>query len=132
MFAEQYESAPTDAGGGRMVLTFAVRSASINKDYPLMTKSRSIFLLALGGLLFLAPAVRSQSLRGSIVGRVLDASNLPLANAAVTLVEVETNRERTTKSGVNGEFAITLLPPGTYRVAASFVGYRKSIRSVVL
>src|SRR6266404_5962745 len=97
-----------------------------------MTKSRSIFLLALGGLLFLAPPVRSQSLRGSIVGRVLDASNLPLANAAVTLVEVETNRERTTKSGGNGEFAITLLPPGTYRVAASFVGYRKSIRSVVL
>src|SRR5713226_901183 len=80
MDENEHESANTDAGGGRMVLTFAVRSASINKDYPLMTKSRSIFLLALGGLLFLAPAVRSQSLRGSIAGRVLDASNLPLAN----------------------------------------------------
>src|SRR2546425_4739056 len=97
-----------------------------------MNKLRSILALALCGLLLSAWPARSQSLRGSIVGRVTDASNKPLANAEVNLVEEETNRGRTAKTGANGEFVVTLLPVGTYRVEASVAGYRKSSRTVVL
>ena len=97
-----------------------------------MNKLRSILPLALCGLLLSAWPARSQSLRGSIVGRVTDASNKPLANAEVNLVKEETNRGRTAKTGANGEFVVTLLPAGTYRVEASVAGYRKSSRTVVL
>jgi hypothetical protein len=71
-------------------------------------------------------------LRGSIVGRVTDASSKPLADADVVLVHEETNRKRTAKTKANGEFAATLLPAGTYHVEASVAGYRKSWRVVVL
>src|SRR5262249_44336073 len=60
------------------------------------------------------------------------ASNKPLANAEVSVVDEETNRSRTAKTGANGEFLVTLLPVGTYRVEASAAGYRKSSRTVVL
>jgi len=40
------------------------------------------------------------------VGRVTDASNKPLANAEVNVVEEETNRSRTAKTGANGEFVV--------------------------
>ena len=49
-----------------------------------MTKLRSILPLVLCGLVVSAWPARSQSLRGSIVGRVTDASHNPLANADVT------------------------------------------------
>jgi len=97
-----------------------------------MNKLRSILPLFLCGLLLSAWPARSQSLRGSIVGRVTDASNKPLANAEVSVVEEETNRARTARTSANGGFVITLLPPGTYRVEASVAGYRTSLRTVVL
>src|SRR5712692_2562193 len=97
-----------------------------------MNTLRSILPLVLCGLFLSAWQARSQSLRGSIVGRVTDASNKALANAQVSLVEEETNRGRTAKTGANGEFVVALLPAATYRVEASLVGYRKSLRTVVL
>ena len=89
-----------------------------------MNKPRSIFPLVLGGLLLCASPARSQSLRGSIVGRVTDASKKPLPNADVLLVDEETNRKRSAKTSTNGEFAASPLPAGTYRVETSVAGYR--------
>ena len=97
-----------------------------------MSKLRSTVPLVLWGLLLAAWPARSQSLRGSIVGRVTDASSKPLADADVVLVHEETNRKRTARTNANGEFAATLLPAGTYHVEASVAGYRKSWRVVVL
>ncbi len=94
--------------------------------------NRHFITLLLCGVLFTALPAHPQSVRGSIVGRVTDAANKPLAGAGVTLVDEETNRERTSKTDTNGEFAVTLLPAGAYRVEASLNGYRKSARSVVL
>jgi hypothetical protein len=92
----------------------------------------AILLLVLCGFLLSAGPASSQSLHGSIVGRVTDASNKPLANADVVLVDEETNRRRNAKTSANGEFAATLLPAGTYRVEASLTGYRNSSRAVAL
>jgi outer membrane receptor protein involved in Fe transport len=47
-------------------------------------------------------------------------------------VDEETNWDRTAKTGTTGEFVVTMLPPGTYRVEASLAGYRKSSQTVVL
>jgi len=90
-----------------------------------VNKPRSILPLVLCGLLLSAWPARSQSLRGSIVGRVTDASKRPLPNADVVLVDEETNRKRTAKTSANGEFAATLLPAGRYYVETSVAGYRQ-------
>ena len=97
-----------------------------------MNKPRSILSLVLCGLLLCASPARSQSLRGSIVGRVTDASKKPLPNADVVLIDEETNRKRTAKTSANGEFGASLLPAGRYRVETSAAGYRQFVCVVVL
>jgi len=93
---------------------------------------RSIPTLVLCAVLATTWPARAQSVRGSIVGRVTDASNKPLAAAEVTLVEEETNRVRSMRAGADGQFIVTLLPPGRYRIEAELEGYRKSTRTIVL
>lgn len=97
-----------------------------------MKKRHSIATLIL--CIFLIPTCPSnaQSVRGSIVGRVTDASNKSLAGAEVKLVEEETNRERSVRAGADGRFVVTLLPPGRYRIEAELARYQKSTRMVVL
>ena len=97
-----------------------------------VNKPRSILPLVLCGLLLSAWPARSQSLRGSIVGRVTDASKKPLPNADVVLVDEETNRKRTAKTSANGEFAASLLPAGRYYFETSAAGYRQFSCVVVL
>ena len=97
-----------------------------------MKKTRSSSALVLCALFVATWTARAQSVRGSIVGRVTDASSQPLANAEVTFVQEETNRERFMRTGADGQFIVTLLPPGGYRIEAELPGYRKSTRTVVL
>ena len=59
---------------------------------------------------------------GGIRGKVIDASNgesLPNANIVVK----ELNRGAS--SDINGNYAITNIPAGTYTVESSFVGYKR-------
>ncbi len=97
-----------------------------------MNKLRLIVFLVPCALFLSAWPAQAQSIRGSIQGRVTDATNKPLANAEVRIVEEETSWNRNAKTGANGEFMVTMLPPGTYRVEASVAGYRKSSRTVML
>ena len=97
-----------------------------------MKKRGSIVPVVLYVLLAMTAAARAQSLRGSIVGRVTDAANKPLAGAEVTLVEEETHRERSARTDADGRFGVTLLSPGIYRIEAGLAGYRKSTRMITL
>src|ERR1700730_15471122 len=97
-----------------------------------MKKLRSIPALVLCALLVTAWPSGAQSVRGYIVGRVTDAYNQPLPNDQGTFVQEETNRERFIRTGADGQFIVTLLPPGRYRIEAELAAYRKSTRTVVL
>lgn len=88
--------------------------------------------LSLCALILLGPSTFCQSLRGSIVGRVTDSSNKPLIDADVSLLEEATNRQRTVKTGPNGDFAATLLSAGTYRIEVRAPGYRMMKQEVAL
>ncbi len=97
-----------------------------------MNFSRAILSCALLGVLFAALPASAQTVRGAIVGRVIDAASRPLGGVGLTLTDEETNRVRTSKTDSNGEFAVTLLPAGAYRVEADSAGFRKSTRKVTL
>ncbi len=71
-----------------------------------------IFLIS---ALLAAASLYAQSTRGSIGGEVTDAAKKPVLGASVALVQQETNQKRTAVTSAEGEFLVTLLPPGAYR-----------------
>jgi outer membrane receptor for ferrienterochelin and colicin len=66
---------------------------------------------------------QAQASTGVIRGTVSDSSGAPLANATVTLRNVETNAERTLTTNERGVYVATLLRVGTYDVAARALGF---------
>ncbi len=76
--------------------------------------------------------IYAQSLRGSIGGEVTDTAKKPVSGASVALVQQETSKRRTAVTGAQGEFQLTLLPPGTYRLEVDSSGYRRHVQTLIL
>ena len=68
----------------------------------------------------------------SVGGVVTDASRKPLAGAAVQLVQIETNRARSAVTGPLGEFTVSSLPPGEYRIEVQREGYARQVQRFTL
>lgn len=83
-------------------------------------------------LLAATASLYGQSTRGSIGGQVTDAAKRPVSGAAVALVAQETNRKHVTVTGPQGEFLVTLLDPGTYRLEVDAAGYRRHVQDLEL
>jgi hypothetical protein len=77
-------------------------------------------------------SANAQTHRGSIRGTLTDSTRTPLASAPIKLVQTDTNESRVAKSGDNGEYAISALPPGSYRIEVEQTGYKKYSRLVTL
>lgn len=74
-----------------------------------------------------AAPLAGQDARGSISGRVTDASGAVLPGVAVTIVNTETNTPSTTTTSEHGRYAVLYLLPGTYRVTAVLDGFRTGV-----
>ena len=92
----------------------------------------SIGFVSFFALILLPEVAAGQTLWGSISGRVTDGSFAALPRVEVTLVREDTNKRRSTISDARGEFVVSLLPPGTYRLEAERAGFRKHIQKVLL
>ena len=75
---------------------------------------------------------RAQSLHGSLSGLVTDPSIAPVSEVRIRLVHRDTNKTRTAVSDAQGEFVISSLPLGSYRLEAELSGYRKHVQNLVL
>lgn len=85
-----------------------------------------LLLLAVGLLL-------AQSPTATVVGIIKDQSGAQVPAASVTLRHIETGEAREITSNAEGEFTITNLPPGEYRIIVAKDGFRKlEERGVVL
>lgn len=87
-------------------------------------KVSSVILL----LLVAFAAAQAQSVSGVVAGRVTDGDGKPRSGAAVVLVQNETERRRSAVTDLAGEFSITSVPPGGYRIEADADGYQKQVR----
>ena len=72
-----------------------------------------------------------QESRGTIFGRVQDASGAVIAGAAVHALNLETNTGGSSATNHEGNYEIPLLLPGTYRVTAELTGFKKSVSNAV-
>ncbi len=83
-------------------------------------------------LALMAPLARAQTFLAIIGGQVTDEALKPLSGAAVTLVRVETGKKRTASTDPRGEFVLSGLAAGAYRLEVEQSGYRKHVLELAL
>ena len=94
------------------------------------TKWSYASVLCLSAVFFLPlSCVQAQTLKGTILGTVADASQSVIPGVVVNITETSTNFHRTETSNDTGFFAFANLDPGTYRIDVEHTGFRKLVRS---
>src|SRR2546427_12799397 len=80
-----------------------------------------------------AGAMFAQSTRSVIVGTVTDQSGAAVPAAEVNISNEKTNIATKTSTSSDGQFSVTNLEPGPYRVSVSATGFKTgNIRDVVI
>ncbi len=74
----------------------------------------------------------SQATSGTIVGSVSDATGAVVANAKVTVTNMETKVSSVWLTKQVGEYTAPFLVPGAYQVAAEHPGFKRSVRNGVV
>ena len=81
---------------------------------------RKILMLLCGILLFAMSAfAQSQATTGNIEGRVVDATGAAVPNVTVTATNQDTGLEKTIQTNGEGNFVLTFLQPGNYKVVTA-------------
>src|ERR1700690_2186580 len=76
-------------------------------------------------LIILAPSLMAQtSSTGAIRGTIPDASNAVVPNATVLATNIGTGATRTSTTGSDGIFVLSLLPLGNYRLTSGAAGFQ--------
>jgi hypothetical protein len=83
--------------------------------------SRALFLIVV--TLSFALPVFAQTHRGSVRGTVYDQKAFVIPGATVTLTNTGTGETRTTTTGDQGEYAVSSLPPGVYKLNVEKSGF---------
>ncbi len=69
----------------------------------------------------------AQTLHATIRGRVTGNSGVPYSKVLVRATNEETGETRQTLSGPEGEYTLSVLPPGSYVLEAEMPGFRKFV-----
>ena len=85
--------------------------------------SRAALLAVLAHCLMTAPA-NAQSMQGSIVGTVTDASGAGVPNVKVTATNDRTSFSRTAQSNTSGFYELPNLDPSEYSIKAEAPGFK--------
>ena len=75
-------------------------------------------------------AVAQSVTAGDINGTVTDSTGAIIPNGKITVTNVATGATKTATSGASGEYRVSLLSPGSYKVQATADGF-SSVSSVV-
>ncbi len=77
-------------------------------------------------------SVHAQTNYGSVRGRVTDAQGAVVSDAIISLINSETHLDRSTRSNASGAYFFTAVDPGTYTIAISTSGFKKTERKDVV
>lgn len=90
-------------------------------------------IVSLSAMVILLTAMGwSQETRGTIVGRVTDASGAVIPNADVQVLNQAMGTTVLLKTNAEGFYTAPLLLPGTYQVTISTAGFKKYVRSDIV
>src|SRR6476659_4698985 len=91
---------------------------------------RASIFLSLLAVLVLSLPVLAQTITGEITGTVRDASGAVVPQATVSVTNPATGFKRDAQSGSGGEYRVTNLPIGSYRVEVNAGGFKTTVRQV--
>jgi hypothetical protein len=83
-------------------------------------------------LICFASGAFAQSTNASVAGRITDPSNAVIVDATVAGINAETNVRHETATNSSGDYRLTNLPPGTYRIEVDKPGFKKVIKPEVI
>ena len=83
-------------------------------------------LVIIAGFLF-STAALAQNSSGTILGSIADHQGAKLADATVTVTNIDTSTAVTVKSDARGNYAASILPIGRYKVEAQHEGFSSSV-----
>src|SRR5262245_4055992 len=89
--------------------------------------ARLVFLVTFSSVIITTSAF-AQLQSGRIVGTVYDPQHAGIPGANVTVENLATNVTRTVVTDAAGNYAITPLDPGRYRVTAEVAGFQKTVK----
>ena len=92
---------------------------------------RSLFQVSFFGLLFMI-AVHGQSTHASLTGRITDPKKAVITSASVTVINTGTGIHYLGLTNEIGEYYVTNLPPGRYRIEVEKLGFKAVIQSNVI
>lgn len=72
--------------------------------------------------------VETQTKRGSLTGRIIDSSYLPLPGATLLIEELKQG----TSSDVNGFYRVEGIKPGVYTLRVSYIGYDSVVKKITI
>ncbi|MGC1105717.1 MAG: TonB-dependent receptor [Candidatus Acidiferrales bacterium] len=95
-----------------------------------MTKQGRAAFAFFAVLFFVAFSSQAQDFHGSIIGEVVDSSGARVPNAKIVARAEQTSLEREAIANAQGEFRISDLPPGPYRLTVSAAGFSNATSDV--
>ena len=79
-------------------------------------------------LIFSSAGLRAQSTNASLTGRITDPSKGAIGDAKIAAISTATNVRYETTSNSSGDYYLTNLPPGSYRLEIEESGFKKLIK----
>src|SRR5271166_470333 len=93
-----------------------------------MVHRKTLALTGTLAVLLCSAILRAQSTNASITGRVTDPSKALVVDAKVSAISASTTFRYETATNGSGEYYLTNLPPGGYRIEIEKAGFRKLIK----
>lgn len=97
------------------------RTGDFNQHVPLRIAYK-LAMLVLGCVFGLT--LHAQVVTADIVGTVTDANGAVIPGAKVTIINTDTQLQRTMNATSTGDYVFTLLPPGTYTIRVEREGFK--------
>src|SRR5579875_359507 len=88
-----------------------------------------LLLFALIAVILTASAARAQQVFGSILGTVTDASGAAVANAHITITDINKDTRFDVTTNESGNYTKGQLIPGVYRVTIEAPGFERVVSS---
>ncbi|MFB3827745.1 MAG: TonB-dependent receptor domain-containing protein [Bryobacteraceae bacterium] len=92
---------------------------------------RKMVLFALC-VITIAASLFAQEFKGTILGRITDASGAVVPGAQVTVTNMETNVASEVQSNAEGNYVAPFLLPGKYKVTVGSTGFRQVVRDGII
>src|SRR4051794_7913219 len=92
-------------------------------------KKCELALVVLGlGLFGLSRPAFGQLQAGRIVGTVYDPQHATVPSAVVSVIDLATNLSKRVTASSTGDYVVTPLDPGTYRISATATGFQTTVQ----